>query len=310
MRTIFTLFAIFMLAISSFAADLWVDIDAADTTGTGTISSPLKYIGQTRHKTSANSVVHIMPGTYDESAYGNKVYANIIGTTTDKTGMKYIAEGKGVLVTYSEVQTGVKFADSCYDIEFRGINFGNFASTSSQYIDDAYGYLKFISCSFDNHASYSTTILDRDHNTSTYFFDCSFGDCNNAILGDTYDLSPSLVVFDQCTFGSEVNAILETFAALGGLASVKLNNSIVNATKIVKDTATSHPATFTINNCIYYGPTDAAVFTWTNSILNTDAVITWDTEFLRFNISASSSAWGLSSRGTEAGCLQPGFEIY
>lgn len=299
MKKLILFFVLILSAVVSAQDHWYVDIAAADTSGTGTWSSPFKYHGQLQWHIGTGDFVHSIPGVYDESAYSKVLGTNICGITSSMSDITFIAEGHGVVIKTTSSVTDACFILCANNLEMRGYIFEYLTGGGAVYIGQfrTGKNTKFIGCVFGATATTTATYLSTGAKYSTpavSFFDCQFKSATSSFFGSSIGAVP--MTFDHCTFGPGVNAI---FASSSSTSGATLTNCIVNSGKVVS----TGTATVTISRCLYYGPTDAGSYTWTDSA-NEDAGITWyGTPTYSFDLSPTSLAIGKADDGLDIGAL-------
>lgn len=290
-----------LFAVNLFSAEYWVDNSAVDTTGTGTISSPWKYIGQMRYHLSNNMIVNVDSGSYNETNYPKKVETNVTGITSAYSGIKIVATGpKNPVIYLSGTTSGQYFVHFAIDLTLKGLTFKSFAGSGSSIINFVgYGDLNIIGCIFGAESTNDYVIyqddgtLEFDINLfNSQFYYSSIPTFNTWVDGDNISVN-----IQNCSWHNNQSAIVGTGGSMSG--NFSFVDCIVNSDKIAAS-GTLANAQFT--NCSYSSNvSDLASYTWTNSTYG-DPLLTWNSTDLELVVSSLSPAIGAGKHG-DAGHL-------
>ena len=126
-------------ATSVLATTYYVDANSADNNGSGTVSSPLKYIssGISKMSTAGGDTLIIKSGTYSNSLDDMSTFVS--GTTGNYNIIKAEVDG-GVTVTQ-----GFSINNNTHHVQIEGIKF---ASNYAKYVDGA-NHIKILRCAFE-----------------------------------------------------------------------------------------------------------------------------------------------------------------
>ena len=305
MKKIFLLLLMIGLTFNVYATHYWIDIDAADTSGTGlTKWSPYKYIAQipANRTWASGDVVHIMPGSYDMNAdYAYSDTTDYFQFPSGTSGITIIGEevieSERIIIYFSKSGANQRASVDANGITFKNLVIKDILGSGTYFIENTYGDLTFKECVIYNTSS--NVLIKDDEGSSALtisFFDCQFYDANYYLITNVNG-SNTTIRFNHCTL-DDISAIFYG-SPQSSCASVSLENCTLYNLKITYDAT----ADVTLNYCVYSSVTDYADFSWTNSY-NGDPLLTWEgSPYYRIKVSSSSPVIDAGNDGLDVGHL-------